>query len=284
MPLTLAHRGRLVGFALFLYGIALGAMLLLEDVPSLGIAYFLYLPIALVALATSPLSGAAAGVIAAEVYAIGEVLGSPVAEPDIVSTTSGVRLLTYTAIGAIVGRFAHEHRSFTFRLKALAERDPLTGVLNARAHEAVLARLLGAGEQFALVLVDVDDLKEVNDLRGHAAGNEHLQRLAAALAGAARRNDTVARIGGDEFAVLVADADPAATSTLCTRIERLLAEAGAPSSLGWAVFPEDATDARTLFQRADERLYARKADRRGDRRETAPLPAGPAWLSAEALG
>ena len=282
MPLSFVHRGRLVGFAGLLYAVALASMLLLEDVPSLGIAYFLYLPIALVALATSPLSGAAAGVVAAEVYAIGELLATAGDHAEMLSPTAGLRLLTYTSIGALVGKFAADHREFTSRLRALAERDPLTGLLNARAHETALARRLATRDPFALVLVDLDGLKELNDEFGHAAGNETLQRLAATLAGAVRRGDTVARIGGDEFAVLVGGAGDGETGILCSRLERRLTTSGMPASIGYAVWPDDGTDARTLFERADERLYARKAERRATASAGGAEP-GTAGVPAEAV-
>ena len=258
MPVNLAYRGRLVGFALALYGASLAALLFL-DVPRLGIAYFLYLPIALVALATSPLSGAAAGVVAGEIYAIGEIHGRGLLEPEVLSTTSGLRLLTYTCIGALVGKFADGHRVLAERLKTLAERDPLTGLLNSRAHDSALAQRLAAGQPFALVLADMDGLKEVNDRQGHAAGNEALVRLATVIAGAVRRGDTVARIGGDEFAVLVGDASALEASALCERLESILADGGMPTSFGWAAWPDDGTDPRTLFHRADERLYEHKS-------------------------
>jgi diguanylate cyclase (GGDEF)-like protein len=260
MPVTIAHRGRLVGFALLLFGTALAAMLFLE-VPSLGIAYFLYLPVALAALATSPLSGAAAGVVAAELYALGEMHGSPTTQA-VLSTTSALRLLTYTSIGALVGKFADDHRVLAARLSTLAERDPLTGLLNSRAHDAALTQRLAAAAPFALLLADVDDLKEVNDRQGHAAGNELLQRFASGVAGAVRRGDTVARIGGDEFAVLVKDAGAREADALCERLRELLAVDGLAASFGWAAWPDDGLEGRALFQRADERLYERKAARR----------------------
>lgn len=264
MPLTLSHRGRLVGFALALFGVALAAMAFL-DVPRLGIAYFLYLPVALAALATSPLSGAAAGVAAGEVFAIGELLAGGRGHPDLFSTTAGLRLLTYASIGALIGKFAEDHRALAARLRSLAERDSLTGLLNIRAHEAALAQRIAAGTPFALLLADLDGLKTLNDAQGHAAGNEALRRFADTIAGAVRRGDTVARIGGDEFAVLVREAGAEEATLLCERLESLLAEAGMGASFGWASWPAEAVTASALFERADNRLYDRKATRGGGR-------------------
>jgi diguanylate cyclase (GGDEF)-like protein len=278
MPATLRHRSRLVGFALALFGVAFAAMLLL-DVPPLGIAYFLYLPIALVALATSPLSGAATGIAAAEIFFLGESLGRHTLGPEVISTTAALRLLTYASIGALIGKFAEDHRLFAARLRMLAERDPLTGLLNARAHEAAVAQRIAGERPFALVLIDMDWLKEVNDSAGHAAGNEALKLLANAVAGAVRRDDTVARIGGDEFAVLLGEAGAREAGVLCERLDEILGSKGLSASFGWAAWPDDAADARALFERADERLYGRKAERRAPRAAAAGQP-----VPAESLG
>jgi diguanylate cyclase (GGDEF)-like protein len=283
MPLTLFHRGRLVGFALALFGVALMAMAL-PDVPRLGIAYLLYLPIALVALATSPLSGAAAGVAGAEVFALGELLADGHGHPDLFSTTAGLRLLTYACIGALVGKFAVDQRAFTARLRSLAERDPLTGLLNTRAHEAALAERISAGKPFALLLADLDGLKIVNDAQGHAAGNDTLRRFADTIAGAVRREDTVARIGGDEFGVLVREAGAQEAMLLSERLESLLLEAGMGASFGYAIWPEDAADARTLFERADARLYDRKAARAGNPGTARMLDEVSSTVPARSLG
>jgi len=89
-------------------------------------------------------------------------------------------------------------------LDDLARRDPLTGVLNRRGLDPLLraSARLPIGETAALLLIDVDRLKEVNDSRGHLAGDEYLQTVARALTGESRQDDVVARIGGDEFVVL----------------------------------------------------------------------------------
>jgi diguanylate cyclase (GGDEF)-like protein len=280
MPLTLTHRSRLVGFAFALFAAALGAMLFL-DVPALGIAYFLYLPIALVALATSTLSGAAAGIVAAEIYVLGELHGRGLPQADVVSTTSSLRLLTYACIGALVGKFAQDQRIFTRRLRTLAERDPLTGLLNTRAHAAALAGRIAAGQPFLLVLADLDGLKALNDRQGHAAGDDALIRFAGALAGAVRRGDSAARIGGDEFAVLVGQAGDREGTALCDRLETIAAGQNLGASFGWAAWPDDAADATSLFDRADRRLYERKA---ACRDRAAPAAAVRAGVPAESLG
>jgi diguanylate cyclase (GGDEF)-like protein len=261
MPVTPAHRGRVLALAAALAGLAL-ATTAVFDLPASGVGYVLYLPVALVGLVASPFAGAAAGVVASEIYALAAAVGSGPAGDGLLTTTSALRLLTYAAIGAVIGKLATDHRSVTTQLRRLADVDPLTGLLNRRAYDAALARRLVAGAPFALVLVDMDGLKELNDTRGHAAGNEALTRLSRTLAGAVRRDDDVARIGGDEFAVLVGGASSPEVGFLVERLAGTLAAAGVSASLGWAVAPDEGTSASTLFERADERLYEHKAQRR----------------------
>ncbi len=86
--------------------------------------------------------------------------------------------------------------------RTMAECDSLTGVSNRRAFDAALERAARTREPYALILIDLDDFKRVNDEQGHPAGDNVLREVAAAAAGVARKGDCVARIGGDEFALL----------------------------------------------------------------------------------
>src|SRR5207253_4373248 len=87
---------------------------------------------------------------------------------------------------------------------AEARRDPLTGLANRRAFEERLHEELARGAPFGLAVLDLDDFKRVNDTHGHEAGDEVLRRVAAVLARGVRADEGVFRIGGEEFAVLVA--------------------------------------------------------------------------------
>jgi diguanylate cyclase (GGDEF)-like protein len=110
----------------------------------------------------------------------------------------------------------------------------------------------------------MDGLKAVNDAHGHAEGNEALQRLSSLLGSSLRAEDELARVGGDEFAVLTAHDSGEEASRLAGRLERVAADSGAGITFGWAVFPQDGTEALSLFRAADERLYARKFVRTRD--------------------
>jgi len=225
------------------------------EVPGLGIGHFLYVPVVLLALSYGPRWGAGLGAVSAGIYVVASALNSRF-EPNeqALSVSSGIRLFTFVVIGWVVGSAARKNGELMQRLKEHAERDFLTDLLNTRAFEADLTERLAAEEPFALVLADVDDLKVVNDTQGHAAGDDHLRRLAAVLREETSPQDTVARIGGDEFAVL-ADGDG---EVLARRLRDAVAARGLGVSVGWATHPGDGTDRLSLFRTADKRLYQGK--------------------------
>lgn len=160
------------------------------------------------------------------------------------------------------------------RLAHLAERDALTGLLNRAGFERSLERLMfaeGAGT-VALLFVDLDHFKPVNDRHGHLAGDRLLQLFAQRLAGAVRATDVVARLGGDEFTILLPGvADPAQAMRVA---DKVLAAARAPfeldgctlavsASVGVALGLQPQAGWRELVARADAMLYRAKAEGRG---------------------
>ncbi len=163
-------------------------------------------------------------------------------------------------------------------MRFLAEHDPLTRLLNRRAFNQRLDIAIERGrrhdEQFALVLCDLDDLKLTNDRDGHEAGDTALLRVATQLTGSLRGSDTVFRIGGDEFALLLPESSTEAVTKVMARIADGL---GAPmaglaplrASLGASIFPADGTDADELFQAADKAMYDNKRNGRRDQGKAA---------------
>lgn len=149
-----------------------------------------------------------------------------------------------------------------------AGHDALTGLFNRRLYEASLeqamARSKRYGWPFALVLLDMDNFKLVNLKLGHAGGDAALRILGGELRACLRSGDVAARIGGDEFALLILNTDsPAVLSPLSDRLQGALDRAALGTELhfsaGVACFPVDGVDAAELTRAADQRLYAAKA-------------------------
>jgi diguanylate cyclase (GGDEF)-like protein len=262
---ALRHRQLVVGSAFAAYAITFSAIVLFET-PGLGIAHFFYLPVAALALTGGVWRGIGAGLIASVLFTLAIALNSAVPTvTQIFSLTTPIRLVSYTAMGALIGWFAAHDRELLGRLQILAERDFLTGLPNTRAFEAAIARRFAAGRPFTLLLGDMDGLKRINDTRGHAEGNDALRRLADMLGSVLRPEDELARVGGDEFAVITSLAGGEEAVGVASRLEALLEGQGVCITFGWALYPGEGENALSLYRAADERLYARKLVRGGER-------------------
>jgi diguanylate cyclase (GGDEF)-like protein len=155
-------------------------------------------------------------------------------------------------------------------LRRDALSDPVTGAANRRSllvrADYEIARHLRARQSFALVMLDLDGFKQLNDRFGHAAGDDLLRDVAAALRRAMRAQDTVARFGGDEFCVLAPETDQRGTERLAAKVTQAVRDVSVgmesvAGSVGVAVFPDDGTSALELMHAADERLLAAKRRR-----------------------
>jgi diguanylate cyclase (GGDEF)-like protein len=272
MTAATTHRRLLIVLALSAFALVFVAFLLFEN-PGLGIGHFYYLPVALIALSTGPRIGAIAGCAATALYAAGVLLNPDIPSAELLTVSAGIRLIIFAGSGAILGWFAASNQALVEKLQILAERDHLTGLPNTRAFEAAIARRFESGRPFALLLGDMDGLKEMNDLHGEDSGDDALRRLGGMLANALEPSDELARVGGDEFAVLAALGSTQEAARLATRLETVLAGTGIGITFGWAVHPQDGLNALSLYRAADERLYARKYIRSPRRRQTPGLPA-----------
>jgi diguanylate cyclase (GGDEF)-like protein len=185
--------------------------------------------------------------------------------------------VTWVLVGLRERLLAAEHRR-----RDIAYRDHLTGVANRRQFDATLKRELSLRTQpsgrptdsqrpLALLLLDLDDLKGINDNHGHPVGDAVLRQVAERAQSILRSTDTLARIGGDEFAVIAPGAHGEGARLMGEAIRSAIgthySDSGTPApsaSVGWAVFPDDGEAVEDLIRTADERMLESK--RSGHRR------------------
>jgi two-component system, cell cycle response regulator len=198
--------------------------------------------------------------------------------------------VAFEAIGALAGNAGTALANIKDHLEVerLSVTDPLTGVHNFRHLSTMLARELERAVRFGhplgVLMLDIDRFKPVNDTYGHAAGDAVLRELARRVSECVREVDTLARYGGDEFALLLPETDVEGASALAERI--LAALRGEPfrlpdggpellvtASIGIACYPEHGTTGNDLMRAADRALYEAKEGGR-DRAEVAALPGG----------
>jgi diguanylate cyclase (GGDEF)-like protein len=180
------------------------------------------------------------------------------------------------------------------KLQINAATDALTGLYNRRLFEEYFAKELNRskryGQHLALVLMDLHRFKDVNDRYGHLAGDQALQAAASTLRKTLRTSDYAFRIGGDEFALLLPQADPEQASALARRLRASYEATTLPMQLelplaldfGVAVFPEDADQKDSLVRLADERLYQLKNATRNPAPRVVEMEPAPSPLRAAA--
>jgi diguanylate cyclase (GGDEF)-like protein len=219
-------------------------------------------------------------------YLVATNLGSGPATPVQMATVAvdltALSLLAY--VGSVIGREQRRSRDAALRLSAI---DPLTGLFNRSfffaAIEREMARSARSGRGFCLLMLDLDELKTINDRAGHHAGDAALRSVADTIKGGIRRIDVAARYGGDEFVALLPETDPTGGWVLAEKIRlgvsgREIEDLVEPPtvSIGVVSFPRDGASADALMISADRAMYASK--RAGRNRVAGPesSPAGPA--------
>jgi diguanylate cyclase (GGDEF)-like protein len=187
----------------------------------------------------------------------------------------GLVMVTYVATASVVSVFAyifaHRTERQRERLQALATRDPLTGAYNRRAMDQELALAIEAhrrhGTAFALLLFDLDEFKRINDLFGHEAGDTVLVEFTRVLQRHFRKLDRIYRLGGEEFVVLLSEAETASLPAVCESVRAKVAallrygEETVTVSIGAAPLGAGQTPMEWLA-RADRALYRAKASGR----------------------
>ncbi len=178
------------------------------------------------------------------------------------------------AVVAVI-RDISERKRLDAQIDYLAQHDLLTGLANRSMFTDALDRAIAQsdriGKRFAVLALDLDHFKDVNDTRGHLAGDRLLRLVAERLKAGVRRSEHVARFGGDEFAILLEDLhDPAEIGALANRLIFSICKPYAldgsdihiGASIGVAIYGEGASDAETLLSHADIALYRAKSDAR----------------------
>jgi len=181
------------------------------------------------------------------------------------------RIDSFDLVKAIAYAMFRKCKEFELRISAL--RDPLTGIGNRNLFDEQAQTLLNQAkrgqERAAILFMDVDGLKAINDTHGHALGDRLLNQVATRIVGQMRESDVVARIGGDEFVALLMHVN---ASNSISMIERKLNRAVAQTpylingidiridmSCGSAIYPDDSHEISDLIQIADKRMYEKKA-------------------------
>ena len=214
-------------------------------------------------------------------YSFDHTIATPTFIPDLPQETQELneRLLTRAyAMVAEAERLIAQQRQRIKTLETLSFSDELTGVLNRRGFEMAMAREMSfaqrdPGATGTVIMIDLDGFKQVNDRFGHAAGDAYLQAVARCLTTSLREGDTIARIGGDEFAVILPRSRPIAGQRRAVQLQAQLAA----TSLNWnglalplrasiGAAPYEGGDRTTdVLKRADARLYANKTARKAKR-------------------
>jgi diguanylate cyclase (GGDEF)-like protein len=197
---------------------------------------------------------------------------------------TGLYLLAY--IGTSVGREQRRARDAAIRLSTV---DSLTGLYNRTFFFSALEREIARGDRsgraFCLVMLDLDDLKTVNDRYGHVAGDQVLRAVSDVVRNGVRKIDVAARYGGDEFVALLPETDPTGGWVLAEKIRLTVSEQGMPGidpaptvSVGVVSYPADGRSADALLVSADRAMYASK---RGGKNRVARAAAEPMMVAIE---
>lgn len=169
-------------------------------------------------------------------------------------------------VAGVLGAFAEAHYAVQSSLRQLATTDPLTKVSNIERFYHEMTQLQASGTRYAVMILDLDELKALNDKHGHQAGSAAIQTVANVLRSVVRGTDTIARYGGDEFVVILREADRAGAQIVANRIREMIRSerlAQAPDvvlnvSIGVSVAHEDGFTSDELLAAADEAMYEDK--------------------------
>ena len=191
---------------------------------------------------------------------------APLASPESVDSDLIGLMSDLLSSHLVLSRALDRNRRAAELAEALANTDALTGLVNRRGWDLLVAdaqeRVDAFGDLVAIGVIDIDGLKSVNDTEGHAAGDALLRRAAEALRTAALPSDRVARYGGDEFAILTNNLPVAELPAHFDRFITTMADQGVKGSLGFSITAPGVTTLASAFAKADAEMYATKQARR----------------------
>lgn len=206
------------------------------------------------------------------------LLGEPASRADVITLSSGTQVLAvivpFLLAAFLTAVFVSDMKAAQKKIRILSETDDLTGLYNMRAFQRLHSREHQKAErysrEYAVIIVDIDHLKVVNDTYGHEAGNALIREVANIIGRIIRTTDMAARFGGDEFIVLLTEtAGPEAREValrLRNSINKMTLEIAkkmirTSASIGFAAYPKDSADINELRRLADHNMYEDKATR-----------------------
>ena len=255
----------------------IGVLLVAASLPTLvpmpagiDLAWMFIVPVAVSAIAGGLKEGLTVAFISVAISALYVTAAVGRVDPMMLATLVLGRALLYGITATVLGAFAEAHQSVQSHLRNLATLDPLTKVSNVARFYDEMGLMEARSERFAVLLVDVDDLKTLNDKYGHQSGSAAIRTVADALRGVVRSSDCVARFGGDEFVIILKDADRAGAQLVVERLRSVLDECVLPGvpdrrvtvSVGVAICGEEGVTSEELLAAADEAMYADKRSRK----------------------
>lgn len=257
-------------------GVLLVAASLVSLMPTpIGVdpAWMFIIPVAIASIAAGLKEGILTALAASTLVALYASASTGELDPSAAAGVVMARFALYGLTAAFLGAFAEAHYSVQSGLRDLASTDPLTKLSNVAGFYEEMEALERQSADYAVLVVDMDDLKTVNDSHGHQAGSLAIQTVANALRRVVRGTDCVARFGGDEFVVVLKHADRPGAQIVCNRLREVLAEESLTLpldlsievSIGIAVAGEDGDGPEDLLAAADEAMYADKRSRKAMR-------------------
>ena len=257
-------------------GVLLVAASLVSLMPTpIGVdpAWMFIIPVAIASIAAGLKEGIFTALAASTLVALYASASTGELDPPAAAGVVMARFALYGLTAAFLGAFAEAHYSVQSGLRDLASTDPLTKLSNVAGFYEEMESLQKQSAGYAVLVVEMDDLKTVNDSFGHQAGSLAIQIVANSLRRVVRGTDCVARFGGDEFVVVLKHADRPGAQIVCNRLREVLAEEAVafPAqtaievSIGIAVAGEDGDGPEDLLAAADEAMYADKRARKAMR-------------------